>query len=828
MQFATFKAGIAAKNVDDCLSDDQNRNEMMPKFLVLPVRNLLRQGRQTVISLAGLSIALSCCILILLYIRFDLSFDRYHKNAKNIYRVLTKNGAGHTYMGKNLNVVTPATLKNALMTDIPEVEKACRCKAGSVTVEYNSSLFAENGFLYADPEILEMFSFPVLTGNPEALKDPFSLFITRRMALKYFGDQEPVGKSVKVNNLYVYTVKGVLEDLPLNSHLKFDFLTGFETLYRVNGGREKVERWPNFSYLTYVQLRDGSRPESIISALDSLAPRYLSDPFFKGTTWILQPLKKIHLGGQNNFDPSIQSDMRTVYLIASIGMLIFLIACINYMNMATARSFSRGRETGIKKVAGSSRSKLVLQLVSESVLLSVAATLAALVIVFFTLPAFAGLTERPLTYNMLLSNSMPVIILTLCICMGIMAGVMPALWLSSFSPLRLIREEFTDYSGKRKSGFLRNILVGIQYVISIVALVSAFTVSGQFRYLKNKDQGFNSKNVLIIELKDPDLRKSPLYLINEIRYNPRISDVSASNYLPHNISSAGLGKWDGKPDELQANIFQIAIDTNFIDFYGLKLVSGRGFSRYFSDDSLNNFLINEKAARLLGKEDPVGMKFGFLENASGRIIGVVKDFNFQSLKLPVEPLAISAIPTSQFSVFQYISIRVDEGYIPEVQHFLESILKEASPGYLNPVSVLSERIESMYISDRRLAGIIQVSTTLAVVLTCLGQYSLSFYTARKRTREMSLRKVFGATPAKVMALFNMELAKLILVSFLVACPVASLLMNKWLAHYAFRIDLTPSYYIYSLLIIITISVAVIAYQVIKLSRVNPAETIRYE
>jgi ABC-type antimicrobial peptide transport system permease subunit len=727
---------------------------MIPKFLVLPVRSLIRQGRQTVISLTGLSIALSCCILILLYIRFDLSFDRYHKNAKNIYRVLTKNGDGHSYMGKNLNVVTPATLKNALLTDIPEVEKACRCKARSVTVEYNSSLFAESGFLYADPEFLEMFSFPVLTGNPEALKDPFSLFITRRMALKYFGDQEPVGKLVKVNNLYVYTVKGVLEDIPLNSHLMFDFLTGFETLFSVSGGREIVERWPNFSYLTYVQLQDGSSPENINKILDSIAPRYLSDPFFKGTTWFLRPLRKIHLGGQNNFDPSIQSDIRTVYLIASIGISIFLIACINYMTMATARSFSRGREIGIIKVAGSSRSKLVFQLISESVLLSMAALLAALTIVFFTLPAFAGLTERPLTYNMLLSNSMPVLILILCICMGIMAGFMPALWLSSFNPLRLIREEFIDYSGKRKSGFLRNILVGIQYVISIVALVSAFTVSAQFRYLKNKDQGFNSKNVIIIELKDPNLKKSPFYLINEIRNNPRISGVSASNSLPNNISSAGLGKWDGKPDELQASIFQIAIDSNFIDFYDLKLVSGRRFSEYLSDDSLNNFLINEKAARLLGTEDPVGMRFGFLKNAPGRIIGVVKDFNFQSLKLPIEPLAISAIPTSQFPVFEYISVKVNEGYIQEIMLFLGKILKEVSPGYLNPVSVLSERIESMYVSDRRLAGIILFSTVLAVVLTCLGQYSLSFYTARKRTREMSLRKVFGATPAKVMALFT--------------------------------------------------------------------------
>lgn len=802
----------------------------MNKFIILPLRSILRQGRQSIISVIGLSVALTSCILILLYIRYETSYDRYHKNAGNIYRVLTQHAAGFSYMGKRLSVVTPAPLKDAMMTEIPGVERSCKCKLVTTTLEYNSTLFSERGFLYADPDFLQMFTFPVLSGNPsEALKEPFSLFVTRSMALKYFGNENPIGKTIKAGNQFLYTVKGVLEDVPPNSHFKFDFLTGFETLYRVRGSREEVEQWPNFSYLTYVQLPRGLKPENITNDIANVAEKHLPDiPMFKGTKWVLQPLEKIHLGGQNNFDPSGQSDVRYIFLVASIGIIIFLIACINYMNMATARCFSRGREIGIYKVSGSSRTKIIFRLISESVLISSGGLIVAMVLVFFILPAFAGFTDRPLSYRMIFMNSMPFMILTLSVLMGIFAGLIPALWLSSFNPLRLIKEEFTDLSGKRKSGFLKNILIGFQYTISIVALVSAFTISGQLSYIKSKDQGFISRNVITIELKDPDVRKNPFFLMNEIRTNPKIANVSASYYLPHSISSASFGFWEGKPDELQAKVFRNGIDTEFLDFYDLQLVSGRGFSKEFRDDSLNSYLINETAARLLGYDDPVGMKFGFQKKAMGIVVGIVKDFNYQSLRLPIEPLAISAIPTQEFPETQYISIKVNEGYIPEIQLYLEKLLKKNSPGYLNPVSVLSENIESMYTSDRRLSEIILFSTILALILTCLGQYSLSFYTAQKRTREMAIRKVFGATQVSVMSLFIAELIKLILVSGLIAGPISWLVMNKWLENYAFRIYLKPSIFFFSLAITLAISIAVISYHVFKLSKVNPAETIRYE
>jgi putative ABC transport system permease protein len=418
-------------------------------------------------------------------------------------------------------------------------------------------------------------------------------------------------------------------------------------------------------------------------------------------------------------------------------------------------------------------------------------------------------------------------IIGLTVFIGVFAGIFPALRLSSLSPLRLIKEEITDSGRGRKSGSLKNILVTFQYIITIIALVSTFTVFSQLRFIKNNDPGFTHENVLTIAIKDPAIRKNPFFLINEFISNPKIADVSSSSYLPHNISSSGFGLWEGKPDELQAAVFRIGVDTKFVDFYDLAIVSGRGFSKDFRDDSLNNYIINQTAARMLGKDDAAGMRFGFQDNM-GSVIGVVRNFNFQSLNLQIEPLAISVMPNEEFSEIQYISVKVNTGDLSEIKIFIENKLKEHSPGYLNPVSVLRDSIDRQYSSDRRLASIILFSTVLTLLLTCLGQYSLSFYSAQKRIREMAIRKVYGAEPAVIMSLFIGELIKLILVAVLIAWPVSLLVMNKWLQHYAFRTDIGPAELIYSLLITLFISLGVISYHVIRLSRVNPAEIIRYE
>ena len=741
---------------------------------------------------------------------------------------MTKQSDEFSYMGKTMFVSTPGLLKESLARDIPEIEKSSKCYMQKHTLEYNSSLFPETGFLYADSDFFKIFTFRFLSGNPsEALKEPFSLFITEEMASKYFGKVDPVGKTIKADNNYIFTVKGILEDIPQNSHLTFDFLTGFETLYRIRG-RERVERWTDFSYITYILVSKNTTAEHVSDQVNKLPLRYLpQESVFKGMQWVIQPLKKIHLGGNANFEPVKNSDIRYVFLVASIGLFILLIACFNYMNMATTRFYSRGREIGIHKVAGSSRTMLVFQFLAESIMLALGGFLISLAVVWFILPLFADFTDRPLTYRMIFDFSVLARMLLLILITGIFAGIFPALRLSNFSPLKLMKEEYADPGGIGMKGFSKNALVVLQYVISIVALVATFTILRQLSFIKNADLGFSRKNILTISLNDPAIRNNPAVLISELGKNPDFNDIAASSDLPYSINSAGPGSWEGKPEGPELTVYRTGIDTGFIDLYKLKIVSGRGFSNEFSADAMNSCLINKTTAKTIGWDDPLGKKFGFDPENQMTIIGVVEDFNFHSLSLPMEPLVMFLIPCREFGQPRYISIRVISGDIAGSKSSVEKIMKDLSPHYLNPVSVLENKINEMYSSDRNLASIIFLSTIIAVILTCMGQYSLSFYTAKKRSREMALRKVNGAQSVTIMALMAEEVIKLIIAAVVIAGPVSYLVMKQWLQNFAFRVDLGIAVFIYSLLITIIISFAAIGWNVIKLARENPAEVIRH-
>jgi len=803
---------------------------MIKNYFKLAFKSIISQGHQSVISAIGLSVALSCSILILLYVQYELSYDKYHTNAKQICRIVTKNSAEFSYMGKDVFAVTPASLKDALVENIPEVENSTKCRLIGHTLEYNSSLFTERGFLYADPDFLKIFTFPVISGNPaEALKEPFTLFITKEMAAKYFGNEDPIGKTLQADNKYLFTVMGILENIPQNSHFDFDFLTGFETLYKMRGGKANVETWGNFSYSTYVKLLDNVAPEDILNKLKELADKSLPDePLFKDMQWIPVPLVNIHLGGNTNFEPGRNSDIKYLYLIISIGIFILLIACFNYINMTTARAYNRGREIGILKVAGSSKTDLILQFITEAVFLSLGGLFLALGIICIILPAFSVFSERPLTFRMIFEFETLIKVFVLTFLTGLLAGIYPAIHLSSKSPLHLIREEFKNPGGGKRSGNLRNLFIILQYTISIVALICTLIVLHQLNFISNTDIGFRKDDILTISLKDPAIRKRPEVLINALREDPGIVDISTSAYLPYAITSAGFGTWEGLPSEANVTVFRNGLGTDFIDFYDLQIVSGRGFSKDFSADSTESFIINETAARKIGLDNPLGKKFGFEGSEPGKIIGVVKDFNFQSLRLSIEPLALSLIGSKEFPETSFISVRVSHGNISGTRSSMEKKLKELSPHYLNPVSILGDDIEAMYSSDKKLSTIFVFATILAVILTCLGQYSLSSYTTKSRTKEMVIRKVMGSQPSGIMGRLVLEMSGWIMISIIFAWPVAYILMNKWLQNFAFHINIGAGIFLLSLVITLIISVIAVSYHVVKLSRVNPAEMIRHE
>ena len=800
---------------------------MVKNYLRLSVRSILSQGHQSIISMFGISVALACAILIILYVQYELSYDAYHENADNIYRILRKQ-PGHEYMGKDLFAVTPDPLKDALINDIPEIEYSAKCKLKFHTLGYDSKLFEERGFLYADTDFLEIFTFPVITGNPdEELMSPFTLFITKDMAVKYFGDEDPTGKTIITDNKYLFTVCGILENIPPNSHFHFDFLTGYETFYSMSGGRDKAGSWENFTHTTYIQLAGNVSPENIEDKLNDLATRYLSsDPFFKGSRFIAEPLRDIHLRSDANFSIAGSGDIRYLYLISAAGILILLIACFNYMNMANARSYNRGRETGILKAAGAGKGDVLIQLVVESAIISFGGLILALVITGFLLPSFNSFIERPLTFRMIFEYRVLIKVILLTLATGILAGIWPALHLSSVTPVDLINENYKALGGNR-SWQLRNMLVVVQNVISMAALICTFTVLRQLNFLDTADLGFEKENIITVELKDPAIRKNPGTLINELRANPKVTDMTTSANLPVNAQGTSYALWEGKPEEVKQFVYRAGIGNDFIDFYGLKVISGRGFSDDFSADTSNSFVINETAAKILGTDDAVGKRFGFnKEEGLGTVIGVIEDYHFQSLHLAIEPLALALTGGDQFELPRYVSVKVKPGAVSETLPFIERTVKELSPHYLNPVSVFSDSVEMMYRSERKLASVFIFSALLAVMLTCLGQYSLSSCISESRTREMVIRKIMGAQPAEIIVLNTFQTLKWILLSLLFAWPIAYLSMTKWLQNFAFHTNIGTGVFLLSLLIVLMISLTAVSYHVIKLARVNPSDAIK--
>jgi putative ABC transport system permease protein len=801
---------------------------MVKNCLRLSVRSVVKQGQHSLIGAISLSVALSCSILILLYVQYEFSYDNYHEQAGRIYRIITKQ-EGHSYMGSDRFAVTPGPLKEAIASDLPEVKYSTKCKVNSHTLEYNGSLFNENGFLYTDTDFLKIFTFPVIAGNPsEELKEPFALFITREMASKYFGDDEPIGKIIIADNKYSFTVRGILEDVPPNSHFDFDFLTGFETLYIMRGGRENVESWGSNSYITYILLADHADPETVRNKLNDLYSNYTrSNPNLFKVNLVPEPLNKIHLDGKTNFEPGNNSDIRYIYLITSIGLLIMLIACFNYTNMATAHAINRGKETAILKVSGSSRNELIIQFLTESVLLSFGGLVLGLLIVWAVLPVFSDFTERPLNFRMVLETRTLLRIFAIMLATGLLSGTYPAFYLASLAPLNLLKADFKTPCGRRRTGYLRNTLIVLQYGTSVIAIISAFTVMLQLNYIKHSDPGFEKENIITVKIHDPALRKNPQVLISELNTNPDILDITASSNLPVTISSNSRGNWEGKPSDYNPGIFKAGIGDNFIDFYNLKIVSGRGFTNDYFADTINRFIINETAAKVIGLADPVGQKFGF-NQSEGIIIGVIKDFHFHSLHLPVEPLAMSAIGSGEYKETSFVSVKVVPGTIPEVSLFVEKKIKELSPHYINDVLLFSDQVDEIYASDRKLGAILIFSTILALVITCLGQYSLASYTTKSRVKEMVIRKVMGSQPAGIIMLLSTEMARWIFVSVIFAWPAAYILMNGWLQNFAYHIKIGAGVFICSLIVTLLVSAVAVSYHVIKLSRVNPAVMIRYE
>ena len=804
---------------------------MLVNYIKITLRNIKRHKGYSFVNIAGLSVGLTCCILILLYVKYEFSYDRYHENANNIYRVVMK-FPGIDYMGSNRFNASPGGLKAALMEDFPEVIYSTRARRRRAYIYYNNNPFEERGVFFVDPEFFKIFSFPFISGDPEtAVKEPFSMLITQKIAKKYFGNEDPVGKIINVGRKYDYMVTGILENCPENSHFTFDILASFNSLYATDG-KENIESWSSAADIwnTYLLLQENFNPDYLESKFPAMAKKYKGEDY-EGEFY-LQPLTSIHLHSNINFEIEANGNMLYIYLFSAIAFFIMMIACLNYMNLATARAASRFKEIGIRKVVGAGRRHIIRQFLGESMIFTIAALFISLIFVSLLLPSFSSFINKNLEFNFYSDYLVLLYLICVALIVGLISGSYPALFMSALKPVNVIKGSMTTGSVKKRSSAFRNSLVVIQFVISIVMIVCTLTVYNQLDFIKNSKLGFTKHHIITGNISDSNLRENLEPFKNDLRQYPQILDVYVNGDLPVTVSASNYARWEGLAEGEEGHLtYGAEVNYNFLDFFEIELIEGRNFSKEFTTDTSQAFILNETAVKITGWDEPIGKRYS-LWGRDGFVIGVIKDFHNNSLHLKVEPMALwltsPDIPNILNRTINDFAIKINSDDIPGTLAFIEDKFKKHSPDYPFNYSFLDERVDRMYRSEQRLGQIFSYFTFIAIFISCLGLFGLASFTAEQRTKEIGIRKVLGASVSGILMLISREFMKWVLAANVLAIPIAYIAMNRWLQNFAYRTHFGIWTFVISVAMALMIALISVSYQSVKAATANPVDSLRYE
>ncbi len=802
---------------------------MIKNYLKIAIRNIKRYRGYSFINIMGLAIGLTCTILIMLYIKYEFSYDQYHENKEYIYRVVMYQ-KGNMYRGTEWFNATPGALKPIVNDAIPEVLRSSRAKQESGIIIHDENIYRESDIRYVDSEFLEMFTYPLIIGDPQtALIEPFSLILTASMAEKYFHDADPMGKILKIGSRD-FKITGVMKDVPENSHFTFDFLASFNSLYTTWGGREHVERWnSNNTWGMYILVSNGIDRYDLEKKLSELRKNHIeTDSDYKDESiFKLQKLTEIHLHSRLNFDEANISDIRYIYLFSAIAFLIMMIACLNYMNLATARSVKRSKEVGIRKVVGAFRINLIKQFFGESILFVLFSLVISICTVYAVIPVFSSFIDRGIDFSMLNSPNMYLGILGTLVFVGIVSGSYPALYLSAFKPINIVRGIIKNGAG-RSIGF-RNSLVVIQFMISVILIVCSLVVYSQLEYIRKKNLGFNKEHI-IYGITSGTIRKNFQPFKEELEKNPDIIDIYSLGDLPVTVGSNSYPKWEGKQEGEDFLCYNALVDYNFIEFFDCHLSAGRTFSPELTTDVEEAWLLNETAVKMIGWDDPIGKKFGFnWRNPNGKVIGVFKDFHNTSLHIEVEPMALCLVmPDTPRRIRPYYAVKIGNERINETLDYLEQKFKAHSPDYPFRYFFLDERVDNMYRSEQKLGEIFNYFTAIAIFISCLGLFGLVSFTAEQKTKEIGIRKVLGADIGSVVRLISREFLMLIIIANLISWPIAWYAMDKWLQNFAYHTNMEISLFLVSGGLVVLVAILTISYQSIKAALSDPVNSLRYE
>lgn len=793
---------------------------MLGNYLKATLRNIKRHKGHSLINIIGLAVGLTCSFLIMIYIQYELSFDRYHENENEIYRIVMFQ-KGNKLRGTEWFNSTPGTLKTAVPEAFSEVLKSTRAAPDEGIINHNGNLIRETGFRYADPEFLEIFSFPLLFGNQQtALSEPFSLLLTEEMAEKYFGNENPMDKVLNISD-HDYKITGVLKSIPKNSHFTFDFLASFNTYNKIFNNPSFIDSWNSSSnWNTYILTVKNVNSIELEEKITDLLKKHRDNA--EGDKFHLQSLTSIHLQSKVNGDAPNVSDIRYVYLFSAIGLLIMLIACLNYINLTTARSAKRAKEIGVRKIVGAYRSNLIKQFLGESILFILFASMISFILSYLIIPSFGDFIERDLNINMMEYGWMILGLFGALILVGLLSGIYPAIFLSAFRPVNIIRG--TVKSGSNSSGF-RSVLVVIQFVISVILVICSLIIYKQLEYIGNANIGFK-KDHIIYGIVDGYIRRSFQPFKDEIEKNPNITDVYALGDMPISMPLNAYPDWEGKNEGEEIYFYFGRVDYNFIDFFELEILKGRDFSKNLGTDVSEAWILNETAAEAIGWENPIGKSFSGVPNPQGKVIGVVKDFHHTSLHHRVQPVALCL--TKPERPRSYYAVKVKSENISGTIDNIKEKFKKFSPDYPFRYFFLDESVNSMYQSEQKLGDILYFFTFIAIFISCLGLFGLVSNTAEQKTKEIGIRKVLGASVSEILFQLSKEFIRWVLVANLIAWPVSYFVMNRWLQNFAYRANLGPDTFIFSALLALVIALLTVSYQSIKAATANPVDSLRYE
>lgn len=817
---------------------------MLKNYLKIALRNIFKNKIFSSINIFGLAIGLGTCIVILLYVSHELLYDKHHKNSDRIYRVTSHIDFAGNYLEM---AATSAPMGPTLLQDFPEVEAMVRLRPrGEYTVQRGDEYFSEEGFVFADPSLFEVFTIPFLHGDQaEALTRPNTVAISEEIALKYFGTTDAVGETITLLNTFDFEVTGVYETMPETSHFKFNFLLSMPTIDEAENGM-----WLSNNFRTYILLHESTDPEAFEENFETIKKTYIEPQLqqYMGITmeefeaagnrveYRLQPLTDIHLYSDLTGEFRANGNIMYVYIFSGLAVFILLLACINFMNLSTARSSLRAKEVGVRKTLGSARGQLTGQFLFESLMLSFIALIFGLFLVELTLPYFSNIAGRTLSTDYISDSFITSLILGIVILTGLLAGTYPALLLSSYRPVKVLKGSFLEQKGH---GFFRKGLVVFQFSMSIVIIVGLLTINNQLQFIQNKNVGFEKDQIIVVE--DVYNIGNSSYAVDDFKEammdHTIFESATISSFFP--VEGYGLDDrtyWPKGATPNQDNTVNMQrwrVDADYIETLGMEIIEGRDFSDERETDR-NTVILNEAAADRFGFEKPIGEIITIYEsNPDGsvnqdvlleyEIIGVVKNFHYKSLRDNITPLGLFYEPS-----YGNVAFKITGENASEAINLLNAEWTSRAAGQPFNYSFLDQRFDQMYRAENRVQNLMSAFSILAILIACLGLFGLSAFSAEKRSKEIGIRKILGANVSSILTLISKEFLLLILVSLAISIPIAYFVMEQWLQQFTYRIDVGWSVFVSAGLLTLVIALLTVSWQSVKAALTNPVKSLRSE